>query len=76
MNQGRQNDGPFDFVFMADMQKPETWQRVNNQVEQYTEAGATWWVEEFTPNQYGLQWDDAWPVEALKERIAHGPPSY
>ncbi len=72
----QQIQADFDFIFMANFQKPETWDSVEDQVEQYAKAGATWWIEEFTPGQFGLQWDDPWPVDVLKERIAKGPPSF
>jgi hypothetical protein len=47
------------------------------------EAGATWWVENITPNRW-RSWEgfwplvpgsgDDWPLEPMRERIRKGPP--
>jgi len=76
MKSEQQVGSKFDFIYMADFQKPQTWDQVNDQVAQYAEAGATWWIEEFMPSQFDLNWDDPWPVDALKDRIAQGPPTF
>ncbi len=38
------------------------------------ELGMTWWLESITPSRFGLSFTDAWPFEALHERIVQGPP--
>ncbi len=43
-------------------------------VTTYAEAGATWWLEDLSPWPYGWEWTGAWPLEAMRERLAAGPP--
>ena len=43
-------------------------------VAPFAEAGATWWAEAIHPQRFGGDWGGAWPVAALRERIAQGPP--
>lgn len=43
-------------------------------VAPFAEAGATWWAEAIHPQRFGVDWGGAWPVAALRERIAQGPP--
>jgi len=43
-------------------------------VEPYVRAGATWWLERITPDAFGAPWEGTWPLAAMRERIARGPP--
>jgi alkanesulfonate monooxygenase SsuD/methylene tetrahydromethanopterin reductase-like flavin-dependent oxidoreductase (luciferase family) len=76
MAQERQTDKPFDIVFMGNWTHSKDWRNAGKLVEPYAEAGATWWVEEFTPRQFGIDWEEPWPFEEVKARIAEGPPKF
>ena len=43
-------------------------------VAPYTQAGATWWIEDLSPFPFGWDWVGPWPAEAMRERIRSGPP--
>ncbi len=43
-------------------------------VAPYAAAGVTWWFENINPWRFGWQWEGAWPVEQMNERIRRGPP--
>jgi hypothetical protein len=44
-------------------------------VEQRAELGATWWLECLTPDRAGVDdYEDEWPIVALRERVLQGPP--
>jgi len=38
-------------------------------VESYRAAGATWWLESLTPPYFGSEWQDTWPLDAMRERV-------
>lgn len=41
----------------------------------FAEAGATWWLEHIIPMVFGVEdWQAAWPLNAMRERILQGPP--
>lgn len=64
--------GPFDMVYRG-ISRPG-----DESVEhaaRFAEVGATWWLEHIIPMVYGVDdWQAAWPVEAIHERILQGPP--
>ena len=43
-------------------------------VASFADAGATWWLEHFGPVGFGGSWEGDWPLDAMRERIAQGPP--
>ena len=43
-------------------------------VESYAAAGATWWLEDIQPTYFGDDWQSTWTLEAIRERVTHGPP--
>jgi probable F420-dependent oxidoreductase len=44
-------------------------------VRRWAERGATWWLESITPFRYGMNWDDTWPLGAIRQVIQRGPPA-
>jgi alkanesulfonate monooxygenase SsuD/methylene tetrahydromethanopterin reductase-like flavin-dependent oxidoreductase (luciferase family) len=72
--QHRDNESPFDVVYMSDPIKPDQWANRADMVAPYAEAGATWWLEFFKPDHYGGQWDGNWHEDKIRERIRQGPP--
>jgi hypothetical protein len=46
-------------------------------VAPYAKVGVTWWLEDISPFQLGLGWEDfwkPWDFDKLRERIIQGPP--
>jgi len=48
--------------------------RAIEKAARYADAGATWWLERLTPDEYGGRFEDEWPIEAMRERVRRGPP--
>ena len=69
----RTTDGPFDVV-VAGRTPGEDQDRGATKAAAYRDAGATWWLEDVNPWAFGWQWEGDWPVGAMTERIAQGPP--
>jgi alkanesulfonate monooxygenase SsuD/methylene tetrahydromethanopterin reductase-like flavin-dependent oxidoreductase (luciferase family) len=44
-------------------------------VQEYADAGATWWLEDISPWAFGWQWDRPWPLDQMNDRVRAGPPS-
>ncbi|MCP3804349.1 LLM class flavin-dependent oxidoreductase [Allokutzneria sp. A3M-2-11 16] len=42
-------------------------------MDDYAEAGVTWWMETLAPWSYGWADEGPWPIEAMNERIRMGP---
>lgn len=64
---------PLDIVIMGVTPDAQSKEGIDL-VRQRAELGATWWLESITPFRGGIGYDDAWPLEAMHERIAQGPP--
>jgi alkanesulfonate monooxygenase SsuD/methylene tetrahydromethanopterin reductase-like flavin-dependent oxidoreductase (luciferase family) len=70
----RKPDQPFDIVCMGVTPDAESKEGIG-WVEQRAARGATWWLECITPDRAGIEdYDQAWPVDLLHERILQGPP--
>jgi alkanesulfonate monooxygenase SsuD/methylene tetrahydromethanopterin reductase-like flavin-dependent oxidoreductase (luciferase family) len=63
---------PFDVVHSGIM--PTNPAKAAAIVAPYAEIGVTWWSEIISPWVYGWNWEGAWPVEAMHQRILAGPP--
>ena len=50
--------------------------RAAQMIRQRSLLGMTWWLEGLTPSRFGLRFKDEWPVDAMRERILQGPPSF
>ncbi len=44
-------------------------------MQQYADAGVTWWLENISPWAFGWQEGDPWPLEQMHGRILQGPPT-
>ena len=64
---------PFDVVCVGftPEEDPAAGRRI---VARYAETGATWWLEMIAPFRVGLGLDDTCDPEALRARVAAGPP--
>jgi alkanesulfonate monooxygenase SsuD/methylene tetrahydromethanopterin reductase-like flavin-dependent oxidoreductase (luciferase family) len=40
----------------------------------YADIGVTWWLENMTPWAFGWSGEGDWPLAAMRDRIAQGPP--
>lgn len=69
----RGNDD-FDVVHLGSPTPGDDPERAREIVAPYAEAGATWWLERFTPDAFGASWKGKWPFEAMLKRLAQGPP--
>lgn len=49
--------------------------KARGMMEEFTQAGATWWIEAIDPWHFGWNWEGDWPLEQMNERIEQGPPS-
>ena len=67
-------DRPFDIVALNAPTPGDDPAAAAAQVAPYAEAGATWWLERITPDEFGGDWQGAWPLEAMCRRIRQGPP--
>jgi alkanesulfonate monooxygenase SsuD/methylene tetrahydromethanopterin reductase-like flavin-dependent oxidoreductase (luciferase family) len=66
----RENGSPFDVVVngVSDRDYHRGDEGHPSLVEEYADAGVTWWLERFEP-------DDRFTVEQVRERILKGPPA-
>lgn len=39
----------------------------------FCEAGVTWWLERMTPDEFGGDWLQPWPMEAMTAHLRRGP---
>ena len=72
--QDQRGNDEFDVVHLAAPTPGNQPERAREIVEPYAEAGATWWLERFTPDEFGAKWTGPWPYEAMLERLSAGPP--
>jgi alkanesulfonate monooxygenase SsuD/methylene tetrahydromethanopterin reductase-like flavin-dependent oxidoreductase (luciferase family) len=71
----RRDPEPFEVVYLSAPTPGADPQQAAARVAPYAAAGATWWLERMTPDAFGGRWQQSWPVEAMRERIAQGPPA-
>ncbi|MBN1219936.1 MAG: LLM class flavin-dependent oxidoreductase [Anaerolineae bacterium] len=71
----RQNDQPFDVVYAGRPTPGDDPAQATEIVSLYAEAGITWWLENITPFSFGQTMEEAWPLEAMHQRILQGPPT-
>ena len=70
----RKYEQPMDIICMGVTPDAESKEGID-WVEQRAELGATWWLECLTPDRAGVEnYEDEWPVEAMRERVLQGPP--
>ncbi len=69
----RKPEQPMDIIVMGVTHDPESKEEIKL-VEQRADLGATWWLEAITPYRFDLEYEDEWPVEAIRERVLKGPP--
>lgn len=77
INQHRPDpDAPFDAVHAGIT--PNDPAEAGAMVAPYAKVGVTWWFEVISPERVGWKlggdWSEPWDVDAITERIAHGPP--
>jgi alkanesulfonate monooxygenase SsuD/methylene tetrahydromethanopterin reductase-like flavin-dependent oxidoreductase (luciferase family) len=68
-------EGPYD-VIIRGLTEPDSDEDLQK-VAAYQAAGATWWVEDLSPERLGFIWEDlgqGWDVAPLRQRIEAGPP--
>jgi alkanesulfonate monooxygenase SsuD/methylene tetrahydromethanopterin reductase-like flavin-dependent oxidoreductase (luciferase family) len=65
---------PFDIVHLASPTPGDDPAAAAARVAPYIEAGATWWLERITPDEFGGGWQETWPLAAMRRRIQQGPP--
>lgn len=70
----RPSNQPFDIVCMG-MTPGADLAQAAEIVHARLQRGATWWLECIAPFRLGKGFNEAWPVDALRERILQGPPA-
>lgn len=43
-------------------------------IKQRKSLGVTWWLESINPLRFNKNFESDWPINALRDRILHGPP--
>jgi alkanesulfonate monooxygenase SsuD/methylene tetrahydromethanopterin reductase-like flavin-dependent oxidoreductase (luciferase family) len=64
----RESDSPFDLAHWG-----VTPCQGNEIMDDYAEAGVTWWLESLEPWSYGWDGTGPWPIEKMSERVYRGP---
>lgn len=59
----------FDLVHLA----PPTLAGDRARLVPFSEAGVTWWLERMTPDEFGGEWSEPWPLEAMAAHVQRGP---
>ena len=67
-------DRPFDIIHSSAPTLGDNPLAAAKRVAPYIEAGATWWLERITPDEFGGDWLGAWPLDAMYQHIRRGPP--
>jgi alkanesulfonate monooxygenase SsuD/methylene tetrahydromethanopterin reductase-like flavin-dependent oxidoreductase (luciferase family) len=67
--QHRDSDAPYDIAISGHTASAAD----NTRVKEVADAGATWWTEDMSPWPFGWNWEGAWPLEAMLDRIRGGP---
>lgn len=70
----RETDTPFDAVYLYTEKADKPRQEIIDNAYQAQSAGATWWVSEMTPEHYGIERDENWHYESMRDMILQGPP--
>lgn len=70
----RQNDAPFDIVYLGRPTPGDDPAQAAERVHPFAEAGVTWWLEILLPFRFGVGFGQTWPLEAMRERVLQGPP--
>lgn len=74
--QGERNrEGPFDVVYLTPARPALTPAGRHARLAAFAEAGATWGLEELTPDAFGGSWQGQWPIEAMRAYVQQGPPA-
>lgn len=73
IHQQRTSEAPFDVIYRG-VTPGDDAARAASIVAPFAQAGATWWLEAVHPPSFGAEWEGEWPLEALRRRIAQGPP--
>ncbi len=76
INQERTSNDPFDVVRIEPAHPNYSPSNTAQQVEPFAQAGATWWLAELIPQHFGKDWQDTWPLDAMRDYILQGPPAY
>lgn len=70
----RKNDTPYEVVYSTPLMPSNDPARLRECVAQYAEIGITWLLEQLYPQHFGSDWQEDWPVEAMRQKILQGPP--
>jgi alkanesulfonate monooxygenase SsuD/methylene tetrahydromethanopterin reductase-like flavin-dependent oxidoreductase (luciferase family) len=71
----RKSDTAYEVAYSTSLLPGHDPARLMERVGQYAEAGITWLLEQLYPQHFGGDWQENWPVEAMRERIRRGPPT-
>jgi len=72
----RKQEAAYDVVYSTSLITGNHPARLTERVAQYAEVGITWLLEQLYPEHFGGEWQGNWPVEAMRQRILQGPPTY
>lgn len=72
----RKKEAAYEVVYSTSLTPGNQPARVAERVAQYGEIGITWLLEQLYPEHFGGEWQGNWPVEAMRQRILQGPPTY
>ncbi len=70
IDERRSGDETFDIVVAGHSSADDA----AKAVQDYDDAGATWWLEDVSPWAFGWQWDGPWPIDQMNDRLRAGPP--
>jgi alkanesulfonate monooxygenase SsuD/methylene tetrahydromethanopterin reductase-like flavin-dependent oxidoreductase (luciferase family) len=70
----RESDAFFDVVHCGAPSVGAAGTRRAERVARVAEAGATWWLERLTPEDFGGDWKTRWPAQAILDQVRAGPP--
>jgi alkanesulfonate monooxygenase SsuD/methylene tetrahydromethanopterin reductase-like flavin-dependent oxidoreductase (luciferase family) len=63
----RKDDTPFDIVYKGGPGMSPAL------INDYADAGATWWLANIAPHHYGATWEGEWPLAPMRATIQQGP---
>jgi len=69
----RNSDAGFDLVHLHHGEPNESLERRAEAVRAAEQAGATWVLDRLAPQQFGCDWQDDWPLEAMRDHVRRGP---
>lgn len=69
----RKNEAAYEVVYSTAL-TPDGSAKLAEQIARFEEVGVTWWLGQLYPQHFGVEWQDNWPVEAMRQRIIQGPP--